>query len=272
MFQFAAGKALATRLGVELVLDTSFYQRRRKTGRAFGLDHFAHGAREIDTKGHFGSTIWAAVKNKFGHQGIKTFREESKTYDPDFDHLSDNIHLKGYWQSEKYFQSQASEVRRSLTFANPPSPENATYLDEIENCQAVSLHIRRGDYVSNSKFNSVHGLCDLNYYRKAVDHMANHLTSEPVFFAFSDDPDWVSENLKLPFEVRYLRHNAEQADFEDLRLMSACRHHILANSSFSWWGAWLNAREEKITIAPKQWFQDPTMQQNDIIVPSWITL
>jgi hypothetical protein len=139
---------------------------------------------------------------------------------------------------------------------------------EISAANAVSLHIRRGDYVSNAKFNAAHGTCDLDYYARAAAFVAERV-GDPVIYAFSDDPAWVAENLKLPFEMRFVDHNDGSTAHEDLRLMATCKHHIIANSSFSWWGAWLNPLKDKVVAAPTQWFADPAKSNPDILPQSW---
>ena len=136
---------------------------------------------------------------------------------------------------------------------------------------AVSLHIRRGDYVSNEKYNAAHGTCDLAYYARAADFIADRIGT-PTIYAFSDDPTWVAENLKLPYDVRYVDHNSAATNYEDLRLMAACQHHIIANSSFSWWGAWLNPSQDKLVAAPSQWFADPNKVNPDILPLAWYTV
>jgi hypothetical protein len=275
MFQLATGKALATRLGVELQLDTTYFDRARAVEFDLGLHRFGHGCREarpsslppMRMRG-----LASYIGGRLTGRGLNIFHEKATAYDPAFETLGDDTFLHGYWQSEKYFRGYADVVRQALTFVTPPSSENQNALDGMENCLPVSLHTRRGDYVTNPKFNAVLGTCDLDYYQRAAIYLAENTEKEPVFYAFSDDPDWVRENLKLPFEIRYMNHNGAATNYEDIRLMSACHHHILANSSFSWWGAWLNPRSDKVVIAPKRWFADPGKQVHDIILQDWITL
>ena len=275
LFQLAAGKALATRLGVELRLDTRLYNREMPIELDLGLHRFAHGTREAKTQSvppikHEG---WCRyLSGKIRGRGMRQYREASLAYDASFSSLGDQTYLKGYWQSEKYFVGYEPTIREMLTFVTSPSSENRKTLDEMHNCLPVSLHIRRAAFVSVPKFHAIHGTCDLDYYQRAAQTIAEKTDKEPVFYAFSDEPDWVQENLKLPFEVRHMRQNDGSTNYEDMRLMSACHHHILANSSFSWWGAWLNPSAKKIVIAPKRWFADPSMQVHDIISPGWLAI
>ena len=120
----------------------------------------------------------------------------------------------------------------------------------------VSLHVRRGDYASNPKTTSTHGLCSLDYYRAAVTHVASKVEN-PEFFIFSDDIDWVRANLQLDFPHHFVAHNQGATSYNDMRLMSLCSHHVIANSSFSWWAAWLSGIDKGnggAVIAPRQWF------------------
>lgn len=155
-----------------------------------------------------------------------------------------------------------------------PSAINLQILKEIKtNNQSVSLHIRRGNYVNVESVNKVHGTTKLNYYYEAIKAIAK-ICEQPVFYIFSDDINWAKENLKLSYKHVYIDHNSAKKDYEDLRLMSACKHNILANSTFSWWGAWLNVNKEKIIIAPREWFADPekNKESESIIPKTWVRL
>jgi hypothetical protein len=266
LFQYCAGRSLALRLGVDLSVDLRDFDKPR----AFkvGLGHFNVQtvpaerlplAREDGVRG-LGKLLRSDT--------LRTYREASLAYDPNFETLSDETLLKGYWQTERYFSAHETEIRRDLQIVTEPSALNAKMLGEIEACNAVSLHIRRGDYVSNEKFNAAHGTCDLAYYARAAGFVAERV-GEPVIYAFSDDPEWVAENLKLPFEVRYVGHNDGDTNYEDLRLMATCKHHLIAHSSFSWWGAWLNPSLDKVVASPTQWFANPGKINPDILPAGW---
>jgi len=275
LFQIATGRALASRLGVEMRLDTRYFKRNLPVQDDLYIHHFSHSAREAHPRDvpavpYDGLCTYLMAKLR-GYRG-RIFREKSLAYDPAFETLQDNTYLSGYWQSELYFKDYADEVRAALRIVTPPSTENAEVLAEIGETLAVSLHIRRGDYVTNAKFNAIYGTCDLDYYRAAAEMIAEKTGQQPTFFAFSDDPQWVRDNLSLPYHLRIIGHNTPATSYEDIRLMSACRHHILANSSFSWWGAWLNPRADKIVISPRRWLADPKLQQHDIISRDWITI
>jgi hypothetical protein len=179
-------------------------------------------------------------------------------------------YLVGYWQSEKYFVKHKEVIRQELTFKNELSPENLATASSLLKTASVSLHVRRGDYVSSQATNDVHGVCTLDYYRNAISHMARSVES-PRFFIFSDDINWVKANLQLDFPCEYIANNVGANSYVDMRLMSMCKHNIIANSSFSWWGAWLNSNPNKIVIAPKKWFAK-ALSTEDLIPAKWVVL
>lgn len=283
LFQYSAGFALAQRLGVRLLLDTSFLENKATetvyTKRNYELGHLSVKADLVTPKEvsklfrvernklfrklsmRFPSLLHNAVYNERGHIFNDTFLE-----------LKDPVYLNGFWQSEKYFRNIREEL--VTTHFNPVekiSERNKALLDQINSCNSVSVHVRRTDYVTDAKTNSFHGLCTPFYYLKACSFIADR-TESPHFFMFSDDPEWVKDNLKLKFPATYISHNKGSGSFWDMYLMQFCKHNIIANSSFSWWGAWLNNFEKKIVVAPQKWFNDPEANKNDIVPSSWIRL
>ncbi|MEN6509171.1 MAG: alpha-1,2-fucosyltransferase [Smithella sp.] len=168
----------------------------------------------------------------------ETFEKIKKTtadFDPNLLKINRDAYLDGYWQSEKYFLDIAPVIRKELSIKTPPDRENELLINKIANSDAVSLHIRRADYVADSHTNTIHGACSLDYYHHAVDKVAEKVKS-PHFFIFSDDPAWALDNLKLKYPATFVTKNGPDKNYEDLRLMSLCRHNIIANSTFSWWG------------------------------------
>ena len=143
-------------------------------------------------------------------------------------------------------------------------------MKEIQKSKSISLHIRRGDYVSNKTYNQNHGIIDLSYYEKAVDYISKKIGNDIKVFAFSDDPDWVYKNLNLQFQIKFIDNNSSENSYEDLRLMLNCDHNIIANSSFSWWGAWLNLNPNKIVISPQKWYGNKQIQNPDIVPSTWL--
>lgn len=271
MFQYALGRALSLKTGLPLVLDKRHYAREREHG--FSLDGYQLADTEIDIArlppspkerpvAHF---LWRLLKRKPQLQ-----QEAGAAFDPTIYSISGPAWVEGYFQSERYFKDYATKIREELTLSSPPDAENARWLDEISTePRAVSLHVRRGDYVRNAVFAARHGTCTPDYYARAVTHLKHEMGADPVIYAFSDDPDWVRDNMDLPAEIRVVGHNDASRNTEDIRLMSACRHNIIANSTFSWWGAWLNPHPDKIVVAPTQWFADPTQANPDICPENW---
>ena len=149
--------------------------------------------------------------------------------------------------------------------------ENQKVLDKIKSTNSISLHIRRGDYVIKKRYQEVYAECTLDYYKRGVEEITKRYEN-PTLFIFSDDPDWVKANLKLDYESVYVDINSGEKSYADMRLMSSCNHNVIANSSFSWWGAWLNNNPEKIVIAPEKWFKDDSINQKDVIPESWIRI
>ncbi len=264
MFQYAAGRALAYRLNTELKLDKIIFKTYKL--HKYELYYFNIKALFASQKGinkfkkH--SLVLFFTKRKF-------FKEKHFHFNPEFFKLKGNIYLKGYWPSEKYFKSIESVIRDDFSFKNEPDRKNKKVLEKISKVNSVSIHIRRGDYVLNKKTNAYHGLCPLKYYKKAIQ-IIKARTKTPTFFVFSDDIKWCKKNIKIDKNITFIDFNNRYKNYEDMRLMSNCKHNIIANSSFSWWGAWLNKNKNKIVIAPKKWFRDPSINTKDLISKLWL--
>jgi hypothetical protein len=272
LFQYAAARHLAHRLNTDLKLDISHYQVNKV--RTYSLHHFAIREQFITSAERNRLQTRHRISKLLNKIGIKlrSFRYHEKGFEfkPEFLNLPDDIFIEGYWQTEKNFIGIEDIIRRELVVKEPPHGKNQAYLEEMEKVNAVSVHVRRGDYVTDANINSIHGVCDLDYYKRALAYIVEQVSS-PHFFIFSDDMDWVRENLPIPgHPVYYVDHNGAK-DYEDLRLMYSCKHHIIANSSFSWWGAWLNDDSGKIVIAPANWFKS-TYTNNDLVPDRWIRL
>lgn len=266
LFQYTCGRAVALRLGVKLTLDLSFWWKSQPF--PYSLGHFniqTDICEQLSPRRRRGI---ARLFRSLLTSSIRTYREESVyNYDTGIEDISDGTRLKGYWQSERYFKDCEAIIRKDLQFCEKPPRKTALILGKIEQEPAVSLHIRRGDYISNPKANAFHGVLELKYYERAIELIAAQMTEEPIVYVFSDDCDWAKENLSLPFEIRTVDHNNQSTAHDDMRLMAACQHHIIANSSFSWWGAWLNPSDQKIVVAPKQWFRH--RDHVDIVPADW---
>jgi hypothetical protein len=280
LFQYAVGRNLAYQHGSVLKLDIRWYTNTNSTDtvRKFRLDHF-HTKKEIATDLDIKS-ICNPKKDispiKFFRESISSkksnyLKEKSLSFDPDILKSPDNVYLDGFWASEKYFINIEKIIREDLMVKDPPDEINRSYAHIITSCESTSIHIRRGDYVNNPKTKEFHGNCSENYYYEAMDLIASSVKN-PNFFIFSDDCAWVKNNFKTDYPMSYIDFNEEGRDYEDLRLLSLCKYHIIANSTFSWWGAWLSNDPSKIVIAPKNWYNNPCLETADLIPKSWMRI
>lgn len=277
MFQYAAGLRLANDVGAPLILDVAAFADDPQ--RSYQLDHFAISGRvmspvEAEAMRPTAARLHPRLSRLFGRllpSGLNYVRETGFTYDPAVLRARPPAYLDGYWQSERYFVAMAERVRKEFALAQPMSAARQPLLAAIRGVMAVSVHVRRGDYVSNPAANAYHGTCAPEWYSQAIARMAA-LVDGPVFFVFSDDPDWARANLTVPDGTTFVDPQDDGRDFEDMHLMAACRHHIIANSSFSWWGAWLNPSPDKRVIAPARWFAGADHDTRDLLPPTWIRL
>jgi hypothetical protein len=180
--------------------------------------------------------------------------------------LGGNVCLKGFWQSWRYFADIQDLIHQEFTLKSPLGVGATELAKKIQGVTAVGIHIRRGDYVSNPVTHQFHGICDLDYYARAISCMAEAV-QQPYFFVFSDEPQWARENLKIDFPCTIIDPNHQ--DYEDLYLLSLCQHFIIANSSFSWWAAWLSSNPGKSVIAPRRWFAAEDIDMGDLALPGW---
>lgn len=279
MFQYAAGRALSLSSAQQLQLDLSDFSKYRlhngyELSRVFNVT--AESASESTMHEMLGwrANRWSKRvlrRPQFARLRGRRFTVEPHfNYWPDFVNLKSDCYLYGYWQSEKYFKAFKNDIRRDFTFRQPLSGLNGELALEMANTQSVSLHVRRGDYVSNIKNSKVLEVCSAEYYRKAIEYVTERV-EHPVLYVFSDDLEWVKQNLSMGLSCVYVDHNRKADSYRDMQLMSLCRHHVIANSSFSWWGAWLNANAEKLVIAPKSWFRNGN-DDRDLIPDEWVRL
>lgn len=279
MFQYAAGRALSLERGQLLKLDVSGFigydlHQGFELQRVFSCP--AQIATETDIRDILGWQSSSLIRRILARPGLSMLRRQGLVVEPHFHYwpgINDvpaDSYLSGYWQSERYFQGGAQVIRSDFTFKPPLSPRNTELAEQIGRANAISLHVRRGDYAKNSKTKATHGLCPLEYYQSAIQYVVERI-DQPSFFIFSDDTAWARENLKIDFPSRYVDHNQGSESYNDMRLMSMCRHHIIANSSFSWWGAWLNPDPTKIVVAPRKWFANDN-DVNDLFPRDWVTL
>lgn len=275
MFQYAIGRSLAHDLGEELYLDVSFYDRRHSldtTPRHYELFHL-NVKGNVVRRGIISRMLMLFLENlvkKCPFIYHKYILEKKLDYNPSIINKEHNLYLDGYWQCEKYFLHNEAIIRQDLQVITLQSNANMRWSELISRTTSICLHVRRGDYVTNAAANSTHGLCSLAYYYESIKYISE-MVQNPVFFVFSDDLEWTKTNISIPYEVHYMDQNGPDEDYEDLRLMMQCKHFIIANSSFSWWGAWLGNYVDKIVVCPKNWFNDPDMK-TDIICDSWVML
>lgn len=279
MFQYAAGRALSILRGVPLYLDVSHFNGYG-LHQGFELDKVFSCpvtlAESEDVRAVLGWQSTRLARRILARPALRNFRNCHFVVEPYFHYWPGlcNVpvpsYLAGYWQSERYFADVKQTIRADFTFRNHMTDRNQALAKEISAVNSVSLHIRRGDYANNSRTNATHGLCPLAYYEAAVRYIADRVDA-PHFFVFSDDVDWVRANFTSQYAFIYVDHNQEADSYNDMRLMSLCKHNIIANSTFSWWGAWLNPHDDKIVIAPNKWFANDNDTRN--LLPSdWIAL
>ncbi len=280
MFQYALGRVISLRNNDELKLDISSLVNNTEinTPRQYELDVFkvpAELASKQERKSLGLPNPVTLTLNRYLHTQLNPYpksliTEGAHRYHPEiFDHAGD-IYLSGYWQTEKYYKGYEKIVRQDFARrARPISAKNRLLRHQIEGCNSVSIHVRRGDYVTNPAANAFHGTCDLSYYRRAMKYVERYVKN-PTYFVFSDDSEWAAKNIVNSHKTVYISHNTGHDAHEDIRLMANCKQNIIANSSFSWWGAWLNNNPDKIVIAPKQWFRDKKTSTKDLIPITWV--
>lgn len=280
LFQYATAFAVAYRNNAELIADVSWFNdvkdAKGVTVREFALAPFDLNLTTRITNQPIPVAAGRKMKllNFFGmgkktKQDIPVFNEKNFQFDNEVLKLSSQVHLNGYWQSYQYFSDVADLLRKLLGEPKNLNEVNTKMMDEIMACDAICLHVRRGDYVTNPSAAATHGLCSIDYYNKGMAEVLTGL-NKPKCFIFSDDPEWARENLKFDIPVCVVDINGGDAAHFDLWLMAKCKYFIIANSSFSWWGAWLSNYEFKKVVAPKQWFLSKDSQVDDLIPSDWI--
>jgi len=290
LFQYAIGRNLAIKNQTDLGFDLSFFQYNSlDANRQYLLEKFNISGRplselelkKIKNSNFAGRNLTARIISKI----IRTITSLTPIKYRDFVAFNDiifhpavlkiksknNVYLAGNWPTEKYFLEISDTIKKDFTLKNEFSEASINILKNIEESEnAFSLHVRRGDYVQNEKTRNLHGnICTLLYYQQATNLIERQI-KQPTYFIFSDDMPWVKENLKLNYPVVYVSDQGIP-DYEELILMSKCQHNIIANSTFSWWGAWLNNNPNKIVVAPKKWFNADT-DIKDLLPDNWIKI
>jgi hypothetical protein len=272
MFQYAAARRLALVRRVPLKLDVTWFER--SPDRAYALSAFnidaalATPAEVAEIRGPDAGAARLAFRlrrlSRVGYRWHAIHERFLSPVDARVLAAGDWTYLEGYWQSEKYFGDVADAIRREFAITWEPDARGRALLEQMGMSESVSVHVRRGDYAASVERN----VCTPAYYATCVARVAERVAA-PHLFLFSDDPGWVAANLRFDYPTTIVSETPARSDHADMRLMSACRHHILANSSFSWWGAWLNPRADKLVYAPRRWMNDRRVDDRDVVPEGW---
>ncbi len=276
LFQYALGRALAIKYNTTLGLDVEYLldrtPRKNFTFREYNLGDFNIQATIVSKK-----QIPFLYKNIFpGMLGIlfdkiraKLFPlpgiEKKYSFDPAILSIGPNAYLDGFWQSPKYFNEIADTIRKDITLKQI-SPKVATVIDTIKSQNSVCVHIRRGDYVGNE----FHPVVDIAYYEKALEIISQEKPIDCLYVFDRDDIEWCKQHLTFKYPTIFVENDTSMA--EVVSIMSSCNHFVMANSSLSWWVAWLGQHPQKVVVAPKQWFADTSIDTRDLIPPEWIRI
>lgn len=278
LFQYAAARSLADRIGSELALDLrglavngdrkfqlNLYQIRAEIANEGELSLLPDPRKS--RVGRLHSYLSHRLPLIFSHP---VFWPRDFSFDENFYKIERPVYMVGYWQSEKYFVWNKNNLKKDFCLKSL-DPVIITIANEIQRVNSISLHVRRGDYLSNDSANKFHGLCGLYYYEKAINEIRKRVV-DPKLFIFSDDLAWARENIKTDIPISFVDVATIENGYLDLELMRLCKHHIIANSSFSWWGAWLGESKDQTVYAPSPWFADSETNSDDIVPAHWIRL
>jgi hypothetical protein len=268
MFQYAVGRAIALRRNTSLALDVSTFPDYAHRQYSLGVFKIAG---KLTRGGLMRIGRLRGLCHRVRIPGLPyVLIERGFPFDPSVLEAPGNVYLAGIWQSEKYFKEIEEFIRREFSFKSDPDGQNAEMAAGIRSVNSVCVHVRRSDYVTDPFFSQHIGTCPPEYYRSAARLIASKVSS-PRFFVFSDEPDWARTHLEFEGTTTFVTHNGWEKGYEDLRLMALCRHHIIANSTLSWWGAWLS-NSGGIVLAPKRWFKTDELDTRDLIPERWVRL
>jgi hypothetical protein len=270
LFQYAAGLSLAEKHQTQLKINVDFKQA--DTSRTLGLSHFnifLESATPEEIK-HYSPTsiLFKKILSYLPLALQKFYKERQFSYQPDFEKLGPNVYLKGYWQSERYFSTIATQVKDIFTLQPHFYSNILPLIEEIKQTESVSIHVRKGDYLLHP-YSDYYATLESAYYNNALAALQDNLPQLKLY-VFTDDPKWVKENLALPIPYTLISGVQTRSMYEDFQAMLSCKYHIIANSSFSWWTAWLSSRIGKKVIAPKQWFKNGPTDTQDLVPKSWL--
>jgi len=283
MFQYALGRHLAYLNQTELKLDISYLLDRRPRPnvvfRDFDLPIFNINAEVASAKevasftGRYPSraqVYWHRLMSII--QPPAVIQENSPEFDAVILRTRDNSYLTGYWQSEKYFKAIETTIRTDFSFKQPVLAESRALAESIVQTKSVCLNVRRTDFVNVPSSSQTLGFIGLDYYEHATNYLEQQV-KDLHYFVFSDELEWCKQNLKLTMPHTFVEHrHAGEKFYNYLQLMTICKHYIIPNSTFAWWGAWLNPSGKKIVITPKNWYADIHRNNKDLISANWIVL
>lgn len=296
LFQYAFGRRMALANDARLVLDAAGYRTIQRPDpmlgiRALGLEHFnIQATLATQPLPAWGSeaplperpwlkrkyvkwtrklrAAWESRTPYFRRKLVREPQSRHFTFDPRVYNraVRGTVVFEGYWQTEKYFLDVESLVRAELTVREPMDAENAHMADQIRSSPSISVHVRHGDNASGVETGM--GILPRAFYEGAIREM-RQIVHIPRFFVFSDDIGWAKDMLDLGEDAVFACHNPDSRNYDDLRLMSLCKHHICANSTFSWWGAWLGKKEGQVVYAPRRYWLNVDRSNPDLYPPSW---
>lgn len=281
LFQYATGRSLAMRLGVDLFMDRQWFGAIAEgdTRRVYELDGYTFEQKFIGPESFTLaeaadrlSQLRRVLRRTPRKPLLEHHRQQGNGFDEAVLRLPDDSYLEGWWQDERYFTEIRQTLLEEIELKDPMTAIDAERLRQIRAGVSVSVHVRRGDYVSNAATRAFHGVLGGSYYEAALECIVQ-LTGERALelFVFSNDIAWCKQELELGYPTTFI--DSGNSGAEDMRLMKHCRHHVVANSSFSWWGAWLSDHPGKVVVAPKNWFNDATANAETEIVPAgWVRI
>lgn len=283
LFQYAFGRSIALRHDAVLYLSTQRfrdYQLRKYELSEFNISEkiasnelLAQFESETSDERNFFKRAFQGFFGRVERPVWPRHKErQGFIFDPPILNVTDQRALfSGYWQCPQYFADIKNLLSAELTLKKPPTGKNAELIENFSKSKTASIHIRRGDYITNPAAAAFHGQCTLDYYLAAAEKVVDQVKPQQ-FAVFSDDIEWCQQNIKLPLPALFIGHNTGVRGAEDIRLMSHCRAHIIANSSFSWWGAWLAGSRSEIVIAPSRWTLKHEGLKLDIYPSGWTLL
>jgi len=276
LFQYCTAKALSFRLEVDLILDLHWYLDNSQDHTKFILNRFRIDDETWIPPLKFSKNSRSFIYNIFNKISplgfsLPVIREDKFKFRNEILNLKKPVFLDGYWQNENYFKNYRSEILNLISLEYNENKKFKYYFSKIHYSNSICMHIRRGDYISNSQAAKVHGIIEKEFYYQSLNRLSN-VVDNPVIFIFSDDLDWVKRNLSFDYETMIVDLNQPDRPELDLILMSYCKNFIIANSSFSWWAAWLSIYQNKKIVAPKIWFLDNLLNMNMKLPKDWIRI